>query len=54
MINAEQQERVDELCKMIATEKDVARVVELARELNQLLEVKGTVSPGDEAGKPQN
>jgi hypothetical protein len=45
VINAEQQKRVDELCKMIATEKDVARVAELARELNQLLEVKAAVDP---------
>jgi hypothetical protein len=45
VITTEQQKRIDELCKMIAEEKDVARVTELARELNQLLEIKGRPTP---------
>jgi hypothetical protein len=45
MISPEQQERVDELCRMIAVEKDLAKVSVLARELNELLtEKNGTAS----------
>ena len=51
VFNAEQQKRVDELCKMIAGENDYARVAELARELNQLLEAKGTVNPVPDGGE---
>ena len=40
MLNAEQQKRVDDLCRQIANEKDHETVAELARELNDLLEVK--------------
>jgi len=48
LINAEQQKRVDELCKMIAEEKDCVRVAELARELNQLLDAKALSTPPNE------
>ena len=40
MLSAEQQKRVDELCRQIANEKDYETVVALARELNELLEAK--------------
>jgi hypothetical protein len=40
VINAEQEKRVDELCRMIGNEKDPTKVAELARELNELLEAK--------------
>lgn len=40
MISAEQQKRIDELCKLIAVEKDHGKITELARELNDLLEAK--------------
>jgi hypothetical protein len=40
LVIAEQQRRVDELCRMIADEQNPAKVTELARELNQLLEAK--------------
>jgi hypothetical protein len=39
VINAAQQKRVDELCGMIATEKDHKKVSEFARELSELLDV---------------
>jgi hypothetical protein len=45
VINAEQQKRVNELCKLIAVEKDAAGVVDLACELNLLLEEKALPSP---------
>jgi hypothetical protein len=40
MITPEQQKRVDELCKMIGAERDLDKVSELARELNELLAEK--------------
>lgn len=40
MISAEQQKRVDDLCKQIAAEKDYGKIAKLARELNELLAAK--------------
>jgi hypothetical protein len=40
MINAEQQKRIDYLCEQIEVEKDPGKTIELARELNDLLEAK--------------
>jgi hypothetical protein len=40
MLSAEQQKRVDDLCRQIAVENDYSKVAELARELNDLLETK--------------
>ena len=47
MINAEQQKRIEYLCEQIEVEKDLSKVAELARELNDLLEAKAKplVSP---------
>ncbi len=40
MIDAEQQKRIDYLCKQIELEKDPSKTIEFARELNDLLESK--------------
>lgn len=40
MISAEQQKRVDALCKQIAAEKDYGKIAKLAHELNELLAIK--------------
>jgi hypothetical protein len=44
VISPEQQKRVDELCRLIAEEKDYAKVAKLARELNELLTEKNGTS----------
>jgi hypothetical protein len=44
MLRAEQQKRVDDLCRQIANEKDLDTVAELARELNDLLETQAKPS----------
>jgi hypothetical protein len=44
MLSAAQQKRVDDLCRLIANEKDHGTVAELARELNDLLDTKAKPS----------
>jgi hypothetical protein len=47
MRSAEQQKRVDDLCRQIAEEKDDEKLSEAVRELNDLLAIKypPTTSP---------
>jgi hypothetical protein len=52
MIDAEQQKRIDFLCKQIEVEKDPSRVAELARQLNDLLEAKAKPKPLTSPKKP--
>jgi hypothetical protein len=61
MINADQQKRVDELCKRIANEKDLSKIAGIARELHELLEAKAgravheecyVLGPGAQASLP--
>jgi hypothetical protein len=57
MLSAAQQKRVDDLCRLIANEKDHGAVAELARELNDLLAVKNPPAEandlsGEQEGQP--